>query len=702
MFISAKISNFRKLRSLFVEFGPGMIAIRAANESGKSTLLEAIAYAMTGAEALREPLADVVTWGEKETSLKVELKLKINGHVIDIRRGKSGAEIDVDGKLSATGQKEVTRFVEGLLGAAPKMAGKLMMASQGALRGALEDGPTATAQLIEGLSNFGLIDEIIALVQEHLPSGSPVAVEQQLKALAGQLETERPGELDLSALQAEVRDCTAALNAEQAELAAVAAELPPATAAAEQARRNAAALASAQREVSTAQATLARANGTLAGLQPVPAVSAEELARLRVAAAAAAEAGAAAAAHRELAALARPAQEWEGTRQSFDEAATAGRLELDRQVLHANQLGLRKAEVTGRLIKETSCAFCGKDLRDVPEVALHNSPLAAEVAAIEREQALTLAVIQELQADQEAYASIAAADRAAARVYAKHARYVSLQDTAVPPLWTWAGPDLSQAVMAGAGEALAAAEAEVRRADKDAGQKAALEAEIGRASAALGTAQAWVADLEPKVAADRSVGLETDLKAKARYHEERAARQRAEILRLEAAMATAQQVHAVKVSGYSRIQDAYKAAEIQLEELQLNNVLLRKLRGARPKVADKLWGVILATVGHYFSGIRGVQSVVSKEDSGFKVDGKPVTGLSGSALDSLGLGIRIALTKTFLPNIDFLMLDEPGAACDDNRESSMLGVLSTAGFQQVLLVTHSAMADVFADQVVTL
>lgn len=702
MFTSIQTTNFRKLRNTHIEFGPGLIAIRAANESGKSTLLEALGYALVGAEALREPLADVVTWGEKESSLKVVLRFNVNEFKIEIRRSKSGAEIDVDGKLVATGQKEVTRFVEGLFGAAPKVAGKLMMASQKTIRGALEDGPTATAQLIEQLSNFGLIDEIIALVQEHLPSGSAVAVEQQLKALAGQLESERPGELDLSSHQARLDEIALAKGKEEAELMAAASELTTAHAAAEQARRNAAALSSAQREVSTNQTAIARAQATLSALHPQSSVTPEEIERLRAWAATAAGAAAAHQAHQELSALGRPASEWDGTRASFEAAAAANTQDLNRQTQHYNTLKLRKTELTGRLIKEASCAFCGKDLRDVPEVAQHNSPLAAEIAKIESELALTLAVIGEHQEDQKAYAAIEVADRTAAKLYAKHARYVTLQDTAVPALWAWAGPDLSQAVLGGASEALAAAEAEVRRADRDAGQKVALETEIARASATLAAAEAWVADLAPKVAADRSVGLETDLASKVRYHEQRLHTLQTEAAQVGSVMDTARQLHAMKVSNYSRLLESFRAAETQLEELQLNNVLLRKLRGARPKVADKLWGVILSTVGHYFSGIRGLQSVVTKGDDGFQVDGRPVAGLSGSALDALGLGIRIGLTKTFLPNIDFLVLDEPGAACDDNRESNMLATLSTAGFGQVLLVTHSAMADVFADQVVTL
>jgi len=84
------------------------------------------------------------------------------------------------------------------------------------------------------------------------------------------------------------------------------------------------------------------------------------------------------------------------------------------------------------------------------------------------------------------------------------------------------------------------------------------------------------------------------------------------------------------------------------------------------------------------------------------VDGKPAEALSGSTLDSLGLAIRIALGKTFLPSVDFLMLDEPGSGMDEERETAMLGVLATCNYSQVLVVTHSELADTFATSVVQL
>ncbi len=702
MFSSVQTKNFRKLTDHTFSFVAGMNAIRGLNEHGKSTLFEAMAYAMFGVDALREPLADVVTWGEKESTLKVVLRLNVNTNQIEIRRGKSGAEIEVDGKLVATGQKEVTRFVEGLLGTAPKVAAKLMLANQASLRGALSEGPTATAQLIEQLSNFALIDEIILLVQEKLPSGSAVAAEERVKSLAARLDTEKPGELDLKAHEAELRDVQEALVKEDAEQLEASKELPAAKAAADAARALAKQLEGAQAKAAGTREGITRTEGALARLNLVCSVTPEALEGLRQGVKAANSYEDAAKAYRAMTALPAPEQEWEGSRESFDEAlntAKAGSLATSQKLAG---LDVRKAEVSGRLIMETSCAFCGKDLKDVPEVSQLNNNLALELEIIYEERQLLAAAHANLNEEIQAYAAIERADRAVREVFAKHHLFMRMEEGTVPPKLVWTGPDLGVAAPVGALQALRAAETEVQRAAQEQGKHASLIAELARLQGELLQAEQVVKDLAPKVKADRSGGLETDLLTKIQYHKTRALELNAQVSQLNQIMASARQMHQYKVAGYARIVSDHTEALHTLEELQLNNVLLKKLRAARPKVADKLWGTVLSTVSYYFSAIRGVQSVVTRDDSGFRVDGKPVPGLSGSTLDALGLAIRIALTKTFLPNNDFLILDEPAAACDDERESNMLGVITTAGFDQVLLVTHSALADAFAEQVVTL
>ena len=100
--------------------------------------------------------------------------------------------------------------------------------------------------------------------------------------------------------------------------------------------------------------------------------------------------------------------------------------------------------------------------------------------------------------------------------------------------------------------------------------------------------------------------------------------------------------------------------------------------------------------------MRGEPSAVTRVEGAFLVDGRPVEGLSGSTLDVLGLAIRVALLKTFLPRCSFLVLDEPAAACDEEREAALIGTIATAQFGQVILVTHSGIADAYSNQLVTL
>lgn len=79
------------------------------------------------------------------------------------------------------------------------------------------------------------------------------------------------------------------------------------------------------------------------------------------------------------------------------------------------------------------------------------------------------------------------------------------------------------------------------------------------------------------------------------------------------------------------------------------------------------------------------------------MDGKAVGSLSGSTLDVLGLAIRIALVRTFLPATKVLLLDEPFAACDSERQTNSLGFLLGLGFSQVLVITHEDSSETVAN-----
>jgi plasmid stabilization system protein ParE len=142
--------------------------------------------------------------------------------------------------------------------------------------------------------------------------------------------------------------------------------------------------------------------------------------------------------------------------------------------------------------------------------------------------------------------------------------------------------------------------------------------------------------------------------------------------------------------------------EGDLREVSFNNALLKKIRSIRPLVADKLWNKLLAAVGSMFSRVRGADSLIVKTPKGFLCNGEAIESLSGSTLDALGLAIRAALCKTFLPHCGFIVLDEPAAACDPERTANLLGFLASVGFEQTLLITHEEISETFADCLIAL
>ena len=698
MFHRLKLTNFRQHADREFVFEPGLVALRGANEAGKTTILEAIAYAWFGTDALREALAETVTWGAKEASLKVELDFALNGTLYKAVRGKSGAEITF-GDERITGQKQTKAFMENLLGTT--VAPKLMLANQAALRGALEEGPTATAQLIETLADFDLIDRIIGLITERLPSGNSTAVEQRIAMLSQQVEQSRPEPLDLSESEVQLQALQEAATRIDEELRLATEDYNVNHGPAEEARAQIAQYRRLEAQKQGLQTQIERDTAYLQTLDPVCKVSAAQVEALRRAVAEEVDCDRALRIWNSLQALQVPADVWEGDRASFEAEIADHRAAITQLTQGRNQAYLDHQSALGRKINEKVCAFCKKDLSEVPEVAQLNDELDAVVQAKAAGIRDLDAAIRQHQEVLEILHGLETCERQWAKTFAAAAGYIELIDDRVPANWRWTGPVFAEGDRPDSRPLLAEAEAEVARANRAQGQLEATQRGLQQAQATLVALEAQMVALEPALASTLP-SLDLDLKnAVARLQQQRDECAH-KVTTAQAEMGYAKSMHAAAEQRHQEQVKALAAAQAELEQLNFHNGLIRKLRAARPKVADELWTIVLSSVSHYFSQIRGVKSAVTRADKGFQVDGRSTQGLSGSTLDALGLAIRIALTKTFLPNSRFMILDEPAAACDDNRESNMLGLMAACDFEQVLLVTHSELADSFAAQVVSL
>lgn len=713
MLIELKTKNFRKLRERTIDFTSGLNVLRGANEDGKSTLIEALTYALFGAKALREPLADVVTWGEEERTLKVELTFAIEGRTYTIKRSKSGAEMTA-GDDSVTGQNEVTAAVGRLLGVPAGSINRLVLAGQGDIRGALDQGQKATSELIEQLADFHVIDRIIELIGDKLLTGSPDPFMTRIATL-------EPALAELEAALAEVPDTVQAeadLKQAQAAEATAEADLSAAEQKSAPLRDQIAALEAVlaeQKALVARQGALldavASARSQLDALLAQPAPKAPTDTDIAAARKAVEDEAAAIRLSKDRSAVeaynkSLPADiVWEG-----DEASFADTLKKTRAAITTLQMEMQKQASDARLFASQKqagqlCGICGLDTSTIPAVQLKNNELDQKILAANTAHDLAAS---ELKLAKETLADLEQLERlqvAATNLCMRHEGKVKADETRVPWILKWVGPVLSdgprvdyqtrldrleaagRAAIAHAAKidqqrsALAAAEKSAEAASaavknpkyaEAASKLAVVQAEYGEVNLAYGDALVRRND-----AVRRAGELKQEIDLKRRAYDD--AKQRVDDVR-------------------RRLQDARN----DLDQVEFNNALLKRVRAARPVIANKLWTLVLSVVSKSFSQMRGEESLVTKDTDGFKVNGKSIAGLSGSTLDLLGLAIRLALVRAFIPHAPFLILDEPSAACDAARTESMMGFLLSAGFDQMLVVTHEDTSEQVATNLIQL
>lgn len=706
MLNNIKLTNFRKHTSSEFTFTGGLTAIRGPNEGAKSTILEGICYALFGVGALRSPLADAVTWGEAENSLKVVVQFTADGITYEVRRGKSGAEVNYDGGI-VTGQKEVTAFICRALKVDAVAASRLMLSNQGEIRGALESGTKATTELIERLAEFDQIDNLIELMQAKLTLGSPAVAEA---ALARAQETlvsaqELAKAPDLSGLEqvvylADVAQGAAEISLKHAQKAEAEAQEAHA-----EARVQAEARASLERSLNRATDRVREFKAQIEELSAVAApVNAEKrVAELRQRMDTAGQ-------QKELFSLYTQAQQffepvtgdsYEGTPEQL---AGAMEVETDNLGVYSRESVRLEGAITllQSQLTHGTCSFCGKDFSGVPEVAERNAETRGKLLLAETDRDISLDEARKAQGRIDTLRAIYLASRPALKFLAANPDNVEqANEGMLPPVLRWKG-----AVPSAAGVDVSILRSEIN-------ELLALQKAYDNAQAKLETVRGM---LETEQANEQHLRDQLSACPEVTVPQEELDAARAAVkMAADAVKAAVEHHHQAKQAlkdakdGHSRAlksledaQEVVRQRSAEIDALVFNNKLLKRVREARPIIADRLWNLVLRAVSNYFSEIRGTKSRVTKDSDGFKVDDHPVATLSGSTLDALGLAIRVALVRTFLPSAPFLILDEPAAAMDEDRTHNMLGFLASVGFQQILLVTHEDVSESVADNMIQL
>jgi exonuclease SbcC len=112
-----RLQNFRQHADTDIAFGDGITGIIGPNGSGKTSLLEAIAWAMYGNVAARGDKDSIRNLRAKaRAGVRVELEFGLGSHEFRVERGLNTAELYQDGVLVANSLKEVTGRVQRVVG----------------------------------------------------------------------------------------------------------------------------------------------------------------------------------------------------------------------------------------------------------------------------------------------------------------------------------------------------------------------------------------------------------------------------------------------------------------------------------------------------------------------------------------------------------------------------------------------------------
>lgn len=114
MVTEVELNNYRQYKHAVVKFTPGLNVVVGNNFSGKSTIFEAVRFALFGTKTLEDKANTWIRDGERDGS--VTLRMNVAGSKVEVFRNKENATLTVNGVHVASYKSEVSKLVEELLG----------------------------------------------------------------------------------------------------------------------------------------------------------------------------------------------------------------------------------------------------------------------------------------------------------------------------------------------------------------------------------------------------------------------------------------------------------------------------------------------------------------------------------------------------------------------------------------------------------
>lgn len=168
-----EVKNWCQHKYRVCSFTRGLVAIVGKIGSGKSNLLGAICWLLTGENPNAGVKADNVSQlaGEDEVSY-ASLEFEHAGHVVVVTRHllpeKEQATLLVDGEEAARGDKAVTAYIEKLLGIDSKFISRFVIVAQNEIFAFIEEGATEVDKFFQKLFGTAVAEKCQDVIGKHL------------------------------------------------------------------------------------------------------------------------------------------------------------------------------------------------------------------------------------------------------------------------------------------------------------------------------------------------------------------------------------------------------------------------------------------------------------------------------------------------------------------------------------------------------
>ncbi len=185
-----ELRNYRKFRDAKVEFPDGVVAVVGQNGTGKTTLMEAVAWALFGNESsvVRDGKEGVMSFGSSlgdECSVVLEFELGRDGYrLARSMKGKGlkvDASLEANGEIVARGDSAVTEAVRSRLGMDHKAFFVSVFAKQKDLNALANLRPAERKKLVLRMLGVDFLDDVTKEVDHDAAAAKREA--DQLSAL---------------------------------------------------------------------------------------------------------------------------------------------------------------------------------------------------------------------------------------------------------------------------------------------------------------------------------------------------------------------------------------------------------------------------------------------------------------------------------------------------------------------------------------